>query len=111
MDDTLTGYGGVVGMKRTTYFAKPEGFVTCRTGRHGSIRLPVVQGILKHPDGKELRSLLTESPHVAEKYTREALKCAAWPILKTFPRTWLLKLLKTTEVRSSRKKALKYLLS
>jgi len=98
-------------MKRTTYFAKPEGFVTCPAGRHGAVRLPVVQGILKHPDGRELSVMLLESHAVAEKYTREALKCAAWPILRTFPRSWLLKLLKTTKVRPSRRKALRYLLS
>jgi hypothetical protein len=98
-------------MKRTSYFAKPEGFVTCHVGRRDMIRLPVAQGILKHPDGAELRRLLRERPQVAEKYTREALKHAAWPILRFFPRSWLLKFLKSTELSSSRRMALKYLLS
>jgi hypothetical protein len=71
----------------------------------------VVQGILKHPDSAQLRQLLRGSADAAEKYTREALRCAAWPILRAFPRNWLLKLLKTTEVRPSRRRALRYLLS
>ena len=98
-------------MTRTLYFAEPEGFVTCRVGPRERIRLPVVQGILKHPNAAELRSLLCEVPGVAEKYTQEALKCAVWPILQEFPGSWLLKVLKATEMKPSRRKALRYLLS
>ena len=98
-------------MKRTFCFAKHEGFVMSPVGPRERIRLPVVQGILKHPDVAELRSLLRKGPHVAEKYTREALRHAAWPILKEFPKSWLLKVLEVTDMRPSRRKALKYLLS
>jgi hypothetical protein len=95
----------------TTYFAKPQGFVTCPVKGHDGVRLPVVQGILKHPDAEDLRRLLRGSADAAEKYTREALRHAAWPILRAFPRNWLLKHLKTADVRASRRRALRYLLS
>ena len=98
-------------VKNTSYFVKPDGFVKCMVGPHERVRLPVVQGILKHPDAAELRSLLCEVPGVAEKYTREALKCAAWPILREFPGSWLLKVLEVTDMKPSRRKALRYLLS
>ena len=78
---------------------------------HDGVRLPVVLGILKHPDVSELRRLLRGSSDVAEKYTREALKHAAWPILRSFPRNWLLKHLGSADVRASRRRALRYLLS
>jgi len=71
----------------------------------------VVQGILKHPDSAQLRQLLRGSADAAEKYTREALRCAAWPILRAFPGKWLLKHLDAAKVRPSRRKALRYLLS
>lgn len=98
-------------MKQTSYFVKPEGFVICTVGRRERVRLPVVQGILKHPDVAELRRLLRQGHHIAEKYTREALKCAAWPVLREFPGSWLLKVLEVTDMSPSRRKALRYLLS
>jgi hypothetical protein len=51
--------------------------------------LPVVVGILKHPSA-EMLPLLLSKPDAAIKYSVAALQKASWPILRLFPRQWLL---------------------
>jgi hypothetical protein len=96
-------------MRRTIRFVQPSGTVVCRLpGRE--VELPVVQGILKHLDVEQLSALL-EDPAVAVKYTIECLRVAPWPILRLFPRSWLLECLPKARLREGRVRAIEFLLS
>jgi hypothetical protein len=96
-------------VKRTYQFARSMGTIRCPLPDGGSVELPVFAGILKHPGMKELPGLLMNSD-VAEKYTREALRVAPWPILREFPADWLRAHIGSSRLRSERQKALVFLL-
>jgi len=97
-------------MKRTFRFARSIGTVRCEFASGQKVDMPVIPGILKHPTPDMLPSLLRD-PEVARKYTIEALRFAAWPILAQFPREWLRECLDRAGLRPSREKALAFLLS
>ncbi|MBI3985646.1 MAG: hypothetical protein HY343_01890 [Lentisphaerae bacterium] len=97
-------------MKRTYTFAKSRGWIRCVLPTGREIRLPVFQGILKHPTAEALPALL-KHPATARKYTREALRVASWPVLRQFPSSWLKTCMKTTPLRPGRRKALDFMLS
>lgn len=97
-------------MKHTYRFAQSIGKVTCRLASGSEIELPVIPGILKHPSPEALRELLRK-PDVASKYTRQALCKASWPILKQFPRDWLLMCIEPAKLPEIRKRALLFLLT
>lgn len=97
-------------MRRTCTFARSEGIARCRLPTGETVVLPVVPGILKHPDTDRLRELLAR-PEIARRYTREALRVAAWPILRMFPADWLRACLPDARLRPGRAAALAYLLS
>jgi hypothetical protein len=95
-------------MKRAFTFASPIG--TTSVALSGStFQLPIYPGILKHPRPDDLCRLL-QDPAVSRKYTIEALRVCAWPVLRTFPREWLLYHLPDAPVRPERRRALEYLL-
>lgn len=96
-------------MKATYRFVQHQEVVTCQLVSGERVQLPVIPGILKHPRPDQLRSLLAK-PDVAEKYTMEALRKAAWPILRQFPRAWLRQCLNRAELRPPRREALAFLL-
>lgn len=95
-------------MKRTFRFAAKVATVPAVLDGE-TIELPVFPGILKHPRLEELPGLLCE-PATARKYTVEALRVAAWPLLEQFPRAWLLHYLPDAPMRPQRRKALLFLL-
>ena len=97
-------------MKRTYRFVKPIRTVECRLPSGQTITVPVVPGILKHPRPDELAEILTR-PDAVRKYTIEALRKAAWPILEQFPRSWLIECLDRAPMKEPRRKALVFLLS
>ena len=82
--------------------------VTLPDGAH--LQVPLIPGILKHLTQERLPTLL-QSPHVLRKYTCEALRIAAWPVLRLFPRDWLLDNLPNAQVRPGRAAAIRFLLS
>jgi hypothetical protein len=47
---------------------------------------------------------------VARKYTRLAIEKMAWPVLRQFPRDWLIANLKSASVKPGRMRALNFLL-
>ena len=96
-------------MKRTVRFARPLGRVACKTENGVEVELPVFAGILRHATLDELESLLAD-PIVARKYTRRVLEIAAWPVVREFPRDWLLECLQELELRPGRRGALEFLL-
>ncbi len=97
-------------MRQTFIFAESFGSVTCTMLPGEKIQLPVVPGLLKYPTRDMLPGLLMR-PEVARKYTREALRNAAWPILRLFSRYWLRKCLPEAGLKTSRARALEFLLS
>lgn len=97
-------------MKQAVVFAKSLGVVTCRMPSGQEVKLPVVPGILKHPSPEMLPALLGK-PDVAYKYTIEALRKASWPILRLFPKEWLLECIPDAHLRDGRAGALAFLLS
>ena len=97
-------------MKQTIIFARSLGTVTCTMPSGQEVILPIVPGILKHPSSEMLPDLLSR-PDVAHKYTLEALRKAAWPILRLFPKEWLRQCLSEANLSSSRAGALTFLLS
>ena len=74
------------------------------------LRIPLIIGILKHPNQDRLATLLHQ-PEVLRTYTREALRVAAWSALRLFPREWLLANLPYAQVRPGRAAAIRFLLS
>lgn len=96
-------------MKTTYRFVEHHEVVTCQCGSGESVRIPVIPGILKHPRPDQLRSLLVK-PGVAEKYTVQALRKAAWPVLRQFPRAWLRQCLDRAELEPARHEAITFLL-
>ena len=97
-------------MKVTYPFAQHHGAVTCQLASGECVQVPVIPGILKHPRPDQLRALLVK-PGVAEKYTKEALRKAAWPILRQFPPEWLRQCLDKAELKPSRREAIAFLLA
>ena len=97
-------------MKRTYHFVTPVGRVTCRLRDGTRVLVPVTPGLLKHPEVPELRRLLRD-PVVVRKYTVEALRRAPWPVLREFPRAWLLRCMRRAPLTPGRRRALKFLLS
>ena len=97
-------------MKVTYRFVEHHEVVTCRLASGECVQIPVMPGILKHPRPDQLRALLAK-PDVAEKYTVQALRKAAWPILRQFPRPWLRRCLDRAELRPTRREAIAFLLS
>jgi len=96
-------------MRRRYRFAASMGSVTCTLPDGGSVTLPIVPGILKHPTPESLASILVD-PNVARKYTMEALRHASWPVLSLFPRQWLKDCLRDARVPARRHEALLFLL-
>ncbi len=97
-------------MRRPTpRFARPSGHVSLVLEGWGELVLPLFAGILRHPRESELAALLGDSD-VARKYTRQALRIAAWPVLREFPRAWLRACLPGTELPAGRRRALEFLL-
>ena len=97
-------------MKRTYQFVKPTQSVECQLPSGETVTIPVVPGILKHPSPEQLPEILAR-PAAMQKYTVEALRKAAWPILEHFPRSWLLECLERAPMKQSRRRALEFLLS
>lgn len=96
-------------MKRTLSFSRPRGRVHCRLEDGRVLDLPVFRGILKHLADDQIPTLL-QKPDVARKYTREAMRKAAWPLLREFPRDWLLECLPDVAAPPGRLDALRFLL-
>ena len=97
-------------MKLSYQYAASLGRVECCMPDGETLTLPVVAGILKHPSADMLPVLLSK-PEVAIKYSVAALQKASWPILKLFPRNWLLQCIPKANLRPSREKALRFLLA
>jgi len=96
-------------VKRTYSFAVSTGSVSTCLPDGRTVTLPVVPGILKHPTPEALPALLVD-PAAARKYTREALRHAAWPVLRLFPAEWLRECLDDARLTPGRRQALLFLL-
>lgn len=96
-------------MKRTFSFATSMGSVSTRLPDGRTVTLPVVHGIMKHPTPTALPTLLV-NPDAARKYTVEALRHAAWPVLRLFPPEWLRECLDDARLQGPRRKAVLFLL-
>lgn len=97
-------------MKMSYKYASSLGSVECCMPDGEKVTLPVVAGILKHPSADMLPMLLSK-PEAAYKYSFVALQKAAWPVLRLFPRKWLLHCISKAKLRPSREKALLFLLA
>lgn len=97
-------------MKMSYSFTTSLGQAECCLPDGQKLVLPVIAGILKHPSAEMLPVLLSR-PESARKYSVTALQKAAWPVLRQFPRDWLLHCLPFAHLRPSRERALRYLLS
>lgn len=97
-------------MKRTFHYPQSIGTVRLKTQSGEEYLIPVFPGILKHPDAQSLINLLNNYS-VIHKYTCEALKHAAWPLLKQFPVLWLETCLNDVTLPPGRHRAIKFLLS
>jgi hypothetical protein len=97
-------------MKRTCQFATSRGVVSVSLARGGNVEIPVFAGILKHPRPDDLPSLLQDE-RVARKYTRLAIEKMAWPVLRQFPREWILENLKDAALKNGRQRAVLFLLA
>ena len=91
-------------------FVTPKGMAECRLADGRVIRVPVVQGILKHLAEADLPGMLAD-PAVARKYTAEALRVAPWPVLRLFAPDWLRECMPRARLRESRARALEFLLT
>ena len=96
-------------MKRTYSFVKKVGTLRYELSTGQEIDIPLFPGILKHLSVRDLPKV-TNSRAALLKYTREALKSAPWPVLKEFPRNWLISCLDKAEIREGRRRALEFLL-
>jgi hypothetical protein len=54
---------------------------------------------------------LLKNPNAALKYTREAIRIAPWQVLRKFPRQWLRTVMKETDIRPERARALDFMLN
>jgi hypothetical protein len=97
-------------MKCTYRFVQSAATVTCALPSGRRITVPVIPGILKHPS-PEMLPMLLSNPNVVRKYTVEALRKAAWPILTQFSKSWLRECLESARLKPSRHRALTFLLS
>ena len=97
-------------MNRTYKFVKKSGTVKCSLPTGDVVKLPVIQGILKHPSAENLHSIL-KNPDAAKKYTIEAIRKASWPVLRQFPKSWLIKCYPEAKVPGNRRAALEFLLN
>ncbi len=91
-------------------YAKSMGVVHCHLPTGERVDLPSIPGILKHPSPEALPELLSR-PEVARKYTLLALSKCAWPILRQFPRQWLVMNLESAPMSEGRRRALRFLLT
>ena len=97
-------------MKRTYSFVKKVGTLRYELSTGLEIDIPLFPGILKHLSVRDFpKSLNTQAALL--KYTCEALKSAPWPVLREFPRSWLISCMAKAEIREGRKRALMFLLS
>lgn len=90
-------------------FAHSVGFVRFEAAPGQVYEIPLFPGIFKHAAPSELAELLTSAAAV-RKYTREALRTAAWPLLREFPRDWLKACLPHAHLKPGRLRALEFLL-
>jgi len=97
-------------MKMACRFVRSEATTTCVLPSGRRIAVPVIPGVLKHPEPETLAVMLSR-PAVVRKYTVQALQKASWPILAQFPRDWLLECLDHARLNPSRRRALTFLLS
>ena len=97
-------------MKRTYSFVKKVGTLRYELSTGQEIDIPLFPGILKHLSVRDLPKSLN-TPAALHKYTREALKSAPWPVLREFPRSWLIACMEKVEIREGRRRALMFLLS
>jgi hypothetical protein len=97
-------------MKLDRRWVQPRGVAVFRKPDGRAVELPVVQGILKHLGEDELGRLLA-NPDVALKYTLEALRIAPWPVLRHFPRGWLLECLPKARLPEGRARAVEFMLA
>jgi hypothetical protein len=97
-------------MRRTCHYATSRGVVATSLASGGVVELPVIPGILKHPRPEELPELLLDE-RVARKYTRLAIEKMAWPVLRQFPRAWLISNLNNASLNPGRRRALLFLLN
>jgi hypothetical protein len=96
-------------VKRTLTFVRRIGTRTIEIAPGETLDIPLFPGILKHAAPGELAKVLSSAAAV-RKYTCEALRTAAWPILREFPREWLKACMSLTDLRPGRRRALEYLL-
>ncbi len=96
-------------MKRTVIFARSLGTVRFEAAPGQVFEIPLFPGIFKHAAPRELAELLSNAAAV-RKYTSKALRSAAWPLLKEFPRNWLRICLPRVRLRPVRRRALEFLL-
>ena len=97
-------------MKRSLRYVEHASTVDVMLHDGTRLQIPLIIGILKHPTQDRLPTLL-QRPEVLRKYTCEALRIAAWPVLRLFPRDWLLDNLPKAQVRPGREAAIRFLLS
>jgi hypothetical protein len=96
-------------VKRTLTYASKIGTIPFEVARGQVVQLPLFPGILQHVSPSELAGALS-SPAAVRKYTCEALRTAAWPILREFPRDWLRSCIPLAGIRPGRREALEFLL-
>ena len=96
-------------MKRTIRFIKPFAFIDWKAPSGDTFKIPLFQGILKHPLNEELEDILNNYNSI-HKYTSTALQKASWPILREFPVSWLKICLKNISLKPARRRALEFLL-
>ena len=96
-------------MKRTLTFARSFGVVRFEAFPGQVLDIPLFSGIFKHAPPRELAGLLSSAAAI-RKYTCEAMRTAAWPILREFPREWLRACIPLADLRPGRRRALEFLL-
>lgn len=96
-------------MTRTLQFAGRIGTVRLEAAPGQIFDIPLFPGILKHAAPGELPALLSTSAAV-RKYACEALREAAWPIVRQFPREWLETCIPQAGLRPGRRRAVEFLL-
>ncbi|QTA84771.1 hypothetical protein [Desulfonema magnum] len=97
-------------MRKSYRFPEVTEFAECELSDGDKIRVPVVTGIFKHATADMLRELL-KKPAVAKKYTVESLRVAPWPVMRKFPRSWLMRHLEEADLRPTRKAAILFMLN